>query len=222
METFLLLCWLAKIIGAQRHLHHTVKLLLLSVPGRHRPPSEASQEPKEPLQLCRTRVLCGGPDPADLARGCSLQGKKELLTAPLWRVCQPQYVTGGCCCCQKGKWESVESWLAGFGFQQQKGSSAGASWSFQPGRCLFASLHAVESMLRSSPLSVGADGQLSLGATGQQGGCRCRAACDPSADDRLASQCRASGTSLTSNSTGCACGEVWVGFFCMACWWRES
>lgn len=102
MEAFLLLCWLAKIIRAQCHLYHTVKLLLLSVPGRHRPPSGASQEPRGLLQLCRTRVLCGGPDLADLARGCSLQGKKELLTAPRDEFASPNMSQVGAAAVRRG------------------------------------------------------------------------------------------------------------------------
>lgn len=82
--------------------------------------------------------------------------------------------------------------LAGRIWFPEMGRTVDMSCSLQQvGRYLFfISLHVGESELCSSPLLVGADGQLSLGAAGQQGVCLCRAAHGPSAEnDRLAPQC---------------------------------
>lgn len=162
------------------------------------------------------------PGPVDLARDQGWLGRGVADNPPRDEFVGPNISQVVAAAVRNGKWEFVESWLVGFVFQQHEGQQR-RSWSLWcVGRCLFASHHIGGSELCSSPLPVGADGQLSRGATRQQGGCQCRAAWDPSTeDDRLASQHQASGISLTSNSTGCAWGEIWVGFFYITYLWRE-
>lgn len=59
----MLLWWLVKNASNQCHPHRMVKLVLLAMPRRHKPPPEADPEPKEMLQ--NSLALWGG---SDLAR----------------------------------------------------------------------------------------------------------------------------------------------------------
>lgn len=205
METFLLPWWLVKTTRAQCQLYLMVKLLLLSVPRRRRPPSGAG-----PKSYCSSvEWVC----PVRWARplrpgkrvAITCRGRRSFPMMSLWALTWHR----GCCCCRNRKQQVLVETIW---FTATWRAAAQELLLVVGSKMLFCLSSHWEKWAILFPFASGSWWAAEL--RGPQVVERYKVSHDFSTeDDSVASQHWTTGISLTSNSTVCAYGEIWDGFF---------